>query len=180
MLVVGAGKYRSRQLEVPASLTVPSKSMVRLALSNALMDKIPGAEVLDLFAGSGALGIEALSRGAKHAMFVDNAPEAAQVVTKNLAMLKETAGEVRQMDYQSALSLFAKEGRRFDIVFLDPPYAMKTIYSEVPAFLLDHDLLAFGGAVVLEYEGEIEAPVSRFGFAKTYNYGRTHVLILRR
>ena len=69
MLKVAGGKYRSRLLEVPPLVTVPTKSMVREALANALREKIPGAVVLDMFAGSGALGIEMLSRGAKYAHF---------------------------------------------------------------------------------------------------------------
>jgi 16S rRNA (guanine966-N2)-methyltransferase len=178
MIKVIAGKYRSRVLLTSVEETIPTKSIVRTSLANALMDKTSGASVLDLFAGSGALGIEELSRGAAHCVFVDKAPEAINVINQNLANLKETHGEVIQGDFSEVLLKLA--GRHFDIVLLDPPYAMKEIYEKVPAFLLDQDLLNPGAAVVLEYEGEVEAPRARYAAFKEYNYGRTHVLILRR
>jgi 16S rRNA (guanine966-N2)-methyltransferase len=178
MIKVIAGKYRSRILLTPAQETIPSKSIVRTSLANALMDKTNGASVLDLFAGSGALGIEELSRGAAHCVFGDKSPEAVNVIAQNLAALKETQGEVVQGDFAGVLEKLS--GRHFDIVLLDPPYAMKEVYAQVPAYLLDRDLLNPGAAVVLEYEGEVEAPRARFASFKEYTYGRTHVLILRR
>jgi 16S rRNA (guanine966-N2)-methyltransferase len=179
MLKIGAGKYRSRNLEVPASLTVPSKSITRLAMGNALTDKIPGAQVLDLFAGSGALGFEILSRGAAHCDFVDLSMEAYECLQKNVATLKETNASVYHLDYHDALAAWAGK-KQYDIVLLDPPYAMKEVYHEVPELLLKLNLLAPEAAVVLEYEGEIDAPLSLYGSSRTYNYGRSHVLILRR
>lgn len=179
MLKIGAGKYHSRILEVPASLTIPSKSITRLAIGNALTDKIPGAMVLDLFAGSGALGFEMLSRGAAHADFVDLSPEAYQCLQNNVKNLKETNASIYLADYQMALNSLAGK-KKYDIVLLDPPYAMKEVYQKVPSLLLELDLLAPEAAVALEYEGEIEVPMSLYAASKTYNYGRSHVLILRR
>jgi 16S rRNA (guanine966-N2)-methyltransferase len=179
MLKIGAGKYRSRILEVPPSLTVPSKSITRMAMANALTDKIPGAQVLDLFAGSGALGFEMLSRGAAHADFVDLSSEAYLCLSKNVATLKETNATLYHLDYHDALNAFSGK-KHYDIVLLDPPYAMKEVYQEVPSLLLKLDLLAPEAAVVLEYEGTIEAPLSLYASSRTYNYGRSHVLILRR
>jgi 16S rRNA (guanine966-N2)-methyltransferase len=180
MLKITAGKYRSRLLETPITGTIPTKNMVRQAMANALMDVIPGAQVLDLYAGSGALGLETLSRGAAHCVFVDKAPEAIAVLQKNLAALKESNGEIRYLDDETALADFAHEKKIFDLVFLDPPYALKNVYAEVPEKIVQAGLLSPHGVIVLEYEGEINAPVSLFAQAKTYNYGRTHVLILRR
>jgi 16S rRNA (guanine(966)-N(2))-methyltransferase RsmD len=178
MIKVSGGIYRSRILATPPTGTVPTKAIVREAMANALQDKIPGADVLDLFAGSGALGIEALSRGAKSCVFVDEAPEAVSVIKGNLASLKEKRGEVIQADFAEGLRLLG--GRSFDIVFLDPPYALKDLYATLPARLLEGLYLKPGAAVALEYEGTIEAPKSRFSSFREYNYGRTHVLILRR
>ncbi len=178
MIKVIAGKYRSRVLLTPLEETIPTKSIVRTSLANALMDKTVGASVLDLFAGSGALGIEELSRGAAHCVFVDKTPAAIAVINQNLDALKETNGEVVQGDFAEVLLKLA--GRHFDIVLIDPPYAMKEVYRTVPAFLLDHGLLNPNAAVVLEYEGTIEAPLARYSSSRAYNYGRTHVLILRR
>jgi 16S rRNA (guanine966-N2)-methyltransferase len=179
MLKIVSGIYRSRIIETPASLQVPTKSIVRTGLSNALMDKMEGAVVLDLFAGSGALGFEALSRGAKDAYFVDDSEEAIQAITKNIQALR-CPGHPLLMKYEQALTRFEREKLAFDIVFLDPPYVMKEVYKEVPGYLLSHGLLKGGAAVVLEFDGTVEAPSSLFSFARTYNYGRTHVLILRR
>lgn len=180
MLKITSGKYRSRLLEVPPSVTVPSKSIVRTALSNALMDKMEGAAVLDLFAGSGALGIEALSRGAAHADFVDQSFEASHVIGNNLDRLKENNGRVYCLDFMEALKSLHMQSKRYDIVFLDPPYALKESYKESIDYLLKNQMLNDGAAIVAEYEGEIEVPLSQFGSSRTYNYGKSHVLILRR
>lgn len=177
MLKVAGGKYRSRQLAVPSQCTVPTKSMVREAISNAVSPLIPGARVLDLFAGSGALGIEMLSRGAKEAIFVDRSPEAARVIESNLASLKENAGKVLCQDFRSALSSFEKP---FDLVLLDPPYAELSWYGEALNELWEHSLIKEGGAVVMEYEKEPPFEGSRFSRIRTYRYGRTKVTILWR
>src|SRR5574344_1858437 len=179
MIKIAGGIYRSRVIQTPASLTIPTKSMVREAVANALAQDFPEAVVLDLFAGSGALALEALSRGAKKAYLVDSSKEAYEVIQKNLATLK-AEGEAFCRDYQEALSQFEKNKIVFDIVFLDPPYAMKEVSSSVPKYLLEHSLLSEKGIVVLEFEGEVEAPLSLFRFAKRYHYGKSDVLILRR
>jgi 16S rRNA (guanine966-N2)-methyltransferase len=165
MLKIGAGKYRSRSLEVPASLTVPSKSITRLAIGNALSDLVSGAQVLDLFAGSGALGFEMLSRGAAFCDFVDLSSEATLCIAKNAQTLKETNLAIYHLDYQDALSAFANK-KHYDIVLLDPPYAMKEVYRQVPETLLKLNLLSPEAALVLEYEGEIEAPLSLYASSR--------------
>lgn len=179
MIKIAGGLYRSRAIKTPTSLTIPTKSMVREAVANALNLDFPNARVLDLFAGSGALGLEALSRGAQSADFVDSSAEAYQVILDNISTLK-AKGEAFCGDYQEVLKKFESEGKLFDIVFLDPPYAMKEVYPRVPAYLLEHHLLSEKGIVVLEFEGEIDAPVSLFRLAKRYHYGKSDVIILRR
>jgi 16S rRNA (guanine966-N2)-methyltransferase len=180
MLKIVAGQYRSRIIETPSSLQVPTKSIVRTGMANALADLLPKAAVLDLFAGSGALGIEALSRGAASCLFVDSASDAVSTIRANLASLKESHGEVWGADYASALAELTRQKRLFDIVFLDPPYAMKEAYKAAEKALLDGGLLTPGAAVVFEYEGTLDVLTEQFRFSRTYNYGRTHVLILRR
>jgi 16S rRNA (guanine966-N2)-methyltransferase len=179
MLKIAAGSYRSRIIETPTSLTIPTKAMVREAMGNALYQDLQGALVLDLFAGSGALGLEALSRGAREAYFVDSSPEAYQVINRNIASLK-AKGKAFCKDFEEALEDFQTQNLRFDIVFLDPPYARKDIYQSVPKTLLEKNLLSEKAVVVLEFEGEVEAPLSLFASSKRYHYGRTDVLILRR
>ena len=179
MIKIAVGFYRSRIIETPASLTVPTKSMVREAMGNALYQDLQGAIVLDLFAGSGALGLEALSRGAKEAYFVDSSAEAYAVINRNIVSLK-AKGKAFCEDFEKAISDFKALNIHFDVVFLDPPYAMKDVYFSVPKELLEAGLLSEKAVLVLEFEGEVNAPLSLFASSKRYHYGRTDVLILRR
>ena len=117
-----AGTYGGRVLKAPpGAATRPTSDRVREALFSILADRVPDARVLDLFAGSGALGLEALSRGADSVTFVDDAPAAIRVVKANLAALK-TAATVRQTDAVRFLAAASGNGAQYDLVFLDPPY----------------------------------------------------------
>lgn len=124
-----AGKFRSRTLIAPRGLdTRPTSDRLRETLFNVLALRIEGASFLDLYAGSGANGIEALSRGAKRAVFVEKASAAVSAIRKNLQTLG--LGESWQLETRSAsasLKRLAEQGQRFNIVFLDPPY--KAIYE---------------------------------------------------
>ena len=180
MIKIIGGDYRSRNIETPDSATtLPTKNMVRGAMLSSLGDRIEGARVLDLFAGSGALGIETLSRGAASCLFVEKDRAAYQIVVMNLASLRETKGEVLNSDYRVALERAKKEGRIFDIVFLDPPYAMKGAYQEAVDFLLDNSMLGEEATLILEYEGDLPFH-SDLPFQREYKYGKTKVLALRR
>ena len=121
-----AGEAKGRPLAAPKGMdTRPTLDRVRESLFSILMGRLEGASVLDLFAGSGALGLEAISRGAARAVFVDQARAAQQAVAKNLAALGFSGrGTLLRCDYRAALSRLSKEGARFDLVFLDPPYRM--------------------------------------------------------
>jgi 16S rRNA (guanine(966)-N(2))-methyltransferase RsmD len=119
-----AGIYGGRRLQVPAGLeTRPTSDRVREALFSILGDTVEDADVLDLFAGSGALGIEALSRGARHATFVDNAAPAIRAVTANLEALGAKA-EVVRAEVRRYLGGASRSARQYDLVFLDPPYRL--------------------------------------------------------
>ena len=177
MIKVVGGKYRTRNLEVPPHLEVPSKSIVRTGMMNALSMDLPGSICLDLFAGSGALGIEALSRGAKFCFFGEYDATSCEVIRKNLTTLKEGNAKVIHSDFAGVLNNFSD---KYDIVFLDPPYAMKDVYKDVPRFLIEKDRISKNGVVVLEYEGEVDAPKELFSRYREYHYGRTKVMILWR
>ncbi len=117
-----AGAYRGRRLVAPpGDATRPTSDRVREALFSVLGASVDGARVLDLFAGSGALGIEALSRGAAAAVFVDRAPEAIKAIRANLAALGIDAG-VRRIEARAALRAASARAEAYDLVFLDPPY----------------------------------------------------------
>lgn len=115
-----AGQWRRRRLKFPELPGIrPSPDRVRETLFNWLRDALPGARCLDLFAGSGALGLEALSRGAASVLFVDRELRVIEALRAHLALLRTEGGEVRQAD---ALAFLGGPAQPFDIVFLDPPF----------------------------------------------------------
>jgi 16S rRNA (guanine966-N2)-methyltransferase len=180
MIKIAGGSYRSRVLEVPDTLAVPTKSIVRTAIGNALSNDLRGARVLDLFAGCGAVGIELLSRGASSCVFVDHSQDCIDAIKANLEKLRIGNATVMFSDYFGALGELYVHKDSFDIIFLDPPYAQKDVYKDIPALLIKKGLLKEKGILVLEYEGSIVDSSSLFKEGKVYNYGRTSVQILRR
>ena len=180
MIQIIGGKYRSRKIETPSSLTtLPTKNMVRGAMMSALGD-FDNARVLDLYAGSGALGIEALSRGARHCLFVEKDPAANRIVRDNLALLKEGNAEVWLSEDKKALERMKNEKWHFDIVFLDPPYALKEAYQYDVDFLLREGIADMDTKFILEFEGEIPFDTGEFGFCREYHYGKTRLLYIRK
>ncbi len=177
MIRISSGKYRSRIILTPEEGTLPTKNRVREAMMSMVQLYLPNANVLDLFAGSGALGIEALSRGARRAVFVDASATACSLIEKNLASLKEKNGTVVYASYEKAI-LHQREP--FDLVLIDPPYAMKDAYQKAVDLLLERGLLAKECAVVLEYEGDLPFEAKDFSSVRDYTYGKTKVLLLRR
>jgi len=124
MRIIG-GEYRGRTIQMPRGAEVrPTQDRVREAIFNVIREKVPGSAVLDLYAGSGAFGIEAFSRGAPSIIFVDNNIKCVKAIKGNLAALGEGAetAQVLKAEALRAILRFQKEGRKFDIVFLDPPY----------------------------------------------------------
>jgi 16S rRNA (guanine966-N2)-methyltransferase len=116
-----AGEYKGRRLVAPpGTATRPTSDRVREALFSILGARVEDADVLDLFAGSGALGIEALSRGAQKATFVDNAPAALTTIRRNLEGVQ--GATVVRRDARAFLRDARENGRQYDLVFLDPPY----------------------------------------------------------
>jgi 16S rRNA (guanine(966)-N(2))-methyltransferase RsmD len=148
-----AGAARSRQIVTPDSpSTRPTGDRVREALFSIILQRVPGAKVLDLFTGSGALALEALSRGAANAVLADHAEDAIRAVNRNIRNLGyENAVQVLRMDWRRTLKRLESENRQFDLIFLDPPYAMKDM-SDVGAELAARNLLAPGGMIVAEHD----------------------------
>ncbi|MEY3431872.1 MAG: ribosomal small subunit methyltransferase, partial [Bacillota bacterium] len=128
MLRIIAGKFRSRKLLQPSlKITRPTKDRVREAIFSAIGPKIIDAVVLDLFAGSGAFGFEALSRGARFVYINDHNPDAIKIIEANKFDLKIEETKISQLDALQFIQYAVKNKIQFDIVFLDPPYA----YSEL-------------------------------------------------
>lgn len=142
---VGGGELRGRRLAVSGE-SRPSEGKVKGALFSIWADRLEGAAFLDLFAGSGAVGIEAVSRGALRATFVEAHRAAAAILKKNLKILPEASWNLRVESVEFALPTLATSGARFDLIFLDPPYTRA----------LDSALLA-ACATVLAGDGRIAA-----------------------
>ena len=150
-----AGTYASRRLEtLKGQATRPTLDKVKEAVFSALGGMFDGGTMLDLYAGSGAIGLEAVSRGMNQAVLVDQSHAAAEIIIKNIALLgcqKQT--RLLAMNDRKALSLLAKEGMQFDLVYLDPPYE-KQHNEEVMTYLVEHGMLKNGARVVIEAKKE--------------------------
>lgn len=150
-----AGTARGRRLVAPKDDSVrPTADRVREALFSILTSRrenLVGCRVLDLFAGTGALGIEALSRGASSAVFVDSRHSSLRLVEKNLALTGLAANSrTMAMDARQALALLARQGARFDLVFCDPPYRDLELRDQVLASLGSGELLTADAIVIME------------------------------
>ncbi len=149
-----AGEMRSRKLKAPEGMdTRPTADRVKEALFSILQGRLCGARVLDLYAGSGALALEALSRGADSAVLADCAAKACQAIQENIGALgcSERAKLLRMKD-TAALKALREQRDSFDLIFLDPPYRMDT--APICRALLAADLLRPGGMIVIEHGRE--------------------------
>lgn len=161
-----AGTYRSRILKSLKGLALrPTSDRLRETLFNVLGPGVTGSRFLDLFAGTGAIGIEALSRGAKEVVFVENHAPAAALIRRNLESLDIRKGAtIVGMDALRGLEKLANRqsqkvgGGLFDFIFLDPPYSAAKDYSRVLEFLGSGDLLASAGIVIAEHRRSFELP----------------------
>lgn len=174
-----SGSAKGRKLFAPEGLsTRPTTDRVKESVFNIITPFLPAENVLDLFAGSGGLGIETLSRGSKHCTFVETDKSALSVIRKNLelARLSDRADVIGT----DALNFLKRTSTKFDVIFLDPPYntglltdAIKTVYQS--------NLLADGGIIVAESEYLGEAPtVEYFDIKKQVKYGKTTIFVLCR
>lgn len=158
----------------------PTADRVREAIFDVLGDRTVGARVLDLFAGTGALGLEALSRGAATAVLVESALRAFTVLRENVLELDASGAELLRADWRSALRVLRGRGNRFDLLFLDPPYG-KGVAARAAAGLAGADLLERGGTVVVEEAskaGDARFPAD-WHLGDDRRYGDTRVMIFR-
>lgn len=174
-----AGKYAKRNLyTLKSNATRPTSDKVKGSLFNTMGQFFDGGQVLDLYAGSGALGIEAVSRGYDQAALVDISSQACNIIKKNVALTKETQKfNVLKMRDTQALKLFQREGKKFDLVFLDPPYAKEKI-AKIMTLLLKDNLLAGKAWIVAETDEHVDLPeVDGFKLIKNHHLGRTKIKI---
>jgi 16S rRNA (guanine966-N2)-methyltransferase len=178
-----AGTVGGIRLEVPKSGVRPTMDRVKAAIFSGLGDDIVGARILDLFAGTGAMGIEALSRGARSALFVENDRAAVAAIERNLSKTK-LSGRIRKRDVFSFLSQ-PHTSERFDIIFADPPYERTKDGKAFTALLLSSPELAAmllpSGTFVLEKQpSEPLTETSWWRTVRARAYGATEVLFLGR
>jgi 16S rRNA (guanine(966)-N(2))-methyltransferase RsmD len=170
-----AGSRKGHKLAAPRGLdTRPTSDRVRENVFN-LVGPVDGATVLDLFAGSGAMGIEALSRGAARAVFVENDADAVRTIERNLDKLRLTGARVVRADAITTLAQEAAAGREYDLVLVDPPYGM---FDALQPKLARHlpSLLAADGLLVVETDARVEPelPLER-RTSRTYGNARITV-----
>jgi 16S rRNA (guanine966-N2)-methyltransferase len=182
MRIIG-GKFRGRKIEQPESEAVrPTKDRTREAVFNIIAELVPDADVLDLFAGSGAYGLEALSRGARKAVFIEKEREAASAIKRNISSLG--VGERAKVitgDVFKAIKELKEEKEAFELVFIDPPYskgeAKKTLIK-----VNHYDILKHSGLVIIEHRTGESLPDSEgdVSILKRKTYGNTSISIYRK
>lgn len=168
------GTARGRRLKEPKNMDIrPTTDKVKESIFNIVQFDIEGRRVLDLFAGTGQLGIEALSRGAVSATFVDENNEAIRIVRENLAHCG-LHGDVVRADAASYLGSCGK----FDLIFLDPPYD-SGILDKVLAKIIQFDILSDGGIIICETDSDRALPALAppYAWGREYKYGKTKLTV---
>jgi len=175
---ITSGTFKSRIIKAPGGIR-PTLDNVRKAIFDILGGSVEGVKVLDLFAGSGALGLEALSRGAASCTFVDNSRASVKAIKDNLEALdlgKDDGAEVVRADSLRVIQRLAWDRARFDIIFMDPPY-YKELAKKSLFLLGDCDILSETGVAIIEHSKHDPMPDSSGGLKllRTARYGDTLV-----
>lgn len=178
---VVSGTYRGRQLlTLGGTHTRPTTGKVREAVFSSLSGEVAGAVWLDLFSGSGAMGIEALSRGASYCFFVDNSHKACAIIQKNLASLGIGKDKARLYctDAEKACLLMDEYHEAIHIAYLDPPYGDESLYT--PVIKRMEPLLAASGLLIIEHQRGWLPEVQWCDYLKTRTYGFSAVSFFRK
>ncbi|MTV47655.1 16S rRNA (guanine(966)-N(2))-methyltransferase RsmD [Heliobacillus mobilis] len=171
-----AGQARGRRLAaVKGSKTRPTADRVKEALFNVLAGRIPDAQCLDLFAGTGALGLEALSRGAEQVYWVEKDHDACRIIQKNMDTTGLANGTILRQDVYSACRTLLQQGKRFDLIFADPPYKQNLLPAVLE--LVAAGLLSADGVLILETSRDETLPerIGRLGHLRSNRYGDTMI-----
>ena len=171
-----SGKYKGKKLEGFDMLgTRPTKDRVKESIFATINYKLKDSSFLDLFSGTGSIGIEAISNGAKISYFVDNGKEILKVLNNNLNGIDNAV--VVKYDYQEALKYFENNDIKFDIIYIDPPYHLNLLNKSLD-LIEKYNLLNQDGIIICEYEEEI--PICQYELLKEKRYGKTNVSIYRK
>lgn len=172
-----AGQFRGQRLVSPkGEQTRPTSSRLREALFNICQHTIEGAHFLDLFAGSGAMGLEALSRGARSAAFIDSHRDAIQCIEKNIQQLKvQNQCQILRGEVFAMLKILDNQGKKFDIIYADPPYRTLAPHSshfysgEIIHWIDTHQVLADGGILFIEEDFRSQPKIEELHTLKLKN-----------
>ncbi|WP_029513355.1 16S rRNA (guanine(966)-N(2))-methyltransferase RsmD [Mycoplasmopsis primatum] len=173
-----SGKFRHRLIDWPKSKDIrPTMDKVREAIFSSIRNNIEGSVVLDLFGGSGSMGIEAISNGAAKAIIIDNSIQAVNVIKSNIASLQITNIDVFKTD--AATFLTNKVGMEFDYIFIDPPYNKFDLLNECLALIERGNFLSKYGYIIIETNetSKITIPPNLM-VQKTKKYGKTFIIYL--
>ncbi|MHC5247999.1 16S rRNA (guanine(966)-N(2))-methyltransferase RsmD [Enterococcus sp. LJL90] len=179
---VVAGEYRGRRLKaLSGDNTRPTTDKVKESIFNMIGPYFDGGQVLDLYAGSGGLGIEAISRGMDIAYLVDKNFQALKIIRENIAITKEPQKfQVIKRDADQALAEFKADNLVFDLILLDPPYAKQKIAQQM-TYIVENNLLATDGLIVCETDKTVDLePVASLREHRRQTYGITAVTIFRK
>lgn len=168
-----SGDYRGRRLKaVPGTNTRPTTDKVKESMFNIIGPYFEGGWALDLFAGTGGLGIEALSRGIERAVFLDTDYKAIATVRENVGALQlEKRSEIYKNDARRALDALAAREIQFELVFLDPPYKLTHLYEEIIEKMDALHLLNDGALIVAEHDADLEL-AENFGRIERFRYAK--------
>ncbi len=176
-----SGEFRGRRLAmVPGTTTRPTADKVKESMFNMLGPYFDGGEAVDFYAGTGGLGIEAVSRGMDHAVLVDSAFAAIKTIKANVELTKAPERfTVKKMPVQRALDEFAAEGKQFDLIMMDPPYAKQHALAQLDQ-IRDAHMLAPGGKIMIETGQDVDYPETIPGYTilREQTYGVAQVIIL--
>ena len=183
---VVTGRFRGAILQAPeGDKTRPTTDKVKEALFSIIQSDVPDSEFLDLFAGSGQIGIEALSRGARHVTLVERSGQAAAIISRNISKIKlDGSDEIRvhKKSVAQALELMGQAGEKFDIIFMDPPYRdVPQSLEEVTKLISDYKMLADGGMLIAEHDKDCEIPEEINGLkrVRSCSYGITVITFFK-
>jgi len=176
--IVG-GKWRGRKLETPKGEDIrPTTDMVKESIFNIIQFETEGAKVLDLFCGTGQLGLEALSRGAIKCVFVDSSKDSCALTAKNINTVG--AGDMSEVIHTDALSYLSR-APKFDIVLIDPPYG-SDLFEKSIKNLITFDILRPDGIIICETRPDVPLPgvEKPYYHGKQYKYGKIRLALIRR
>lgn len=184
MRVISGTARGKKLISLEGLETRPTLDRVKEALFNILQFDIRSAKILDLFSGSGALAIEALSRGAESAILCDISSKAVNIINKNLEDTRlKNKSEVFNKDYIETLNKLKKESKKIDIVFLDPPYKTDYIYKSIKK-IIEYNLLEKNGIIVAETDDENKIEeIRKIEDIEIYDarkYGIVHIIFMRK